>query len=74
MSINPEISALIHEIKNDTLLITSSHDRIMPQSVMEEMHEKIPNSTLKVVDKAGHSSPVSRAPEINKMIIEFLKK
>ena len=63
----------LHEIKNDTLLITSSHDRIMPQSVMEEMHGKIPNSTLKVVDKAGHASPLSRAPEINKMIIEFLK-
>ncbi|MFX1279023.1 MAG: alpha/beta fold hydrolase [Promethearchaeota archaeon] len=64
----------LHEIKNETLLITSSHDRIMPQSVMEEMHEKIPNSMLKIIDKAGHDSPLSRAPEINQMIIEFLKK
>jgi pimeloyl-ACP methyl ester carboxylesterase len=62
----------LHEIKNETLLITSSHDRITPQSVMVEMHEKIPNSTLKVINKAGHGSPRSRAPEINKMIIEFL--
>ncbi len=64
----------LHEIKNETLLITSSHDRITPQSVMVEMHEKIPNSTLKIIDKAGHVSPRSRAPEINKMIIEFLLK
>ena len=64
----------LHEIKNETLLITSSHDRITPQSVMEEMHERIPNSTLKLIDKAGHGSPRSRAPEINQMIIEFLKK
>ena len=63
----------LHNIKNDSLLIASSHDRIMPQSVMEEMHDRIPNSTLKVIDKAGHSSPLSRAPEINQMIIEFLK-
>jgi pimeloyl-ACP methyl ester carboxylesterase len=64
----------LHEIKNETLLITSSHDRITPQSVMVEMHEKIPNSTLKTIDKAGHASPRSRAPEINQIIIEFLKK
>jgi len=63
----------LHEIKNKTLLITSSHDRITPQSVMVEMHEKIPNSTLKVIDKAGHGSPRSRAPEINQMITKFLQ-
>ncbi|MHA2180760.1 MAG: alpha/beta fold hydrolase [Promethearchaeota archaeon] len=64
----------LHEIKNVTLLITSSHDRITPKSVMVEMHEKIPNSTLKIIDKAGHASPRSRAPEINQLITEFLKK
>ena len=63
----------LHEIKNETLLITSSHDRITPQSVMVEMHEKIPNSTLKIIDKAGHGSPRSRSPEINQLITEFLK-
>ncbi|MHA2037988.1 MAG: alpha/beta fold hydrolase [Promethearchaeota archaeon] len=63
----------LHEIKNETLLITSSHDRITPQSVMVEMHGKIPNSTLKIIDKSGHGSPRSRAPEINQLITEFLK-
>ena len=62
----------LHEIKNESLLIASTHDRIMPTKVMEEMHERIPNSTLKIIKKAGHNSPLSRAPEINKMIIEFL--
>ena len=40
---------------------------------MVEMHEKIPNSTLKVLDKAGHGSPKSRAPEVNNSIIDFLE-
>ena len=39
---------------------------------MTEMKDKIPNSTLKVIDKAGHASPLSRAPEVNKAIIDFL--
>ncbi|MFW9940265.1 MAG: alpha/beta fold hydrolase [Candidatus Thorarchaeota archaeon] len=64
----------LHEINNKTLLITATHDRITPRSVMEEINEKIPKSTLKIIDKAGHDSPLSRAPEINQMIIEFLKK
>jgi len=63
----------LSEIKNESLLITSSHDRVTPTAVMKEMHERIPNNTLKIIDKAGHDSPRSRAPEINKMIIDFLK-
>ena len=61
------------EIKNETLLIASSHDRVCPKSVMAEMDEKIPNSSLIVIDKAGHGSPRSRAPEVNKIIIDFLE-
>ena len=63
----------LSEIKNESLLITSTHDRVMPTAVMKEMHERIPNSTLKIMDKARHDSPLSRAPEINQMIIDFLK-
>ena len=62
----------LSEIKNKTLLITSTHDRVTPQSVMEEMHEKIPNSILKVFNQAAHNSPLSRAPEVNELIIDFL--
>jgi pimeloyl-ACP methyl ester carboxylesterase len=62
------------EIKNETLLIAASHDRFMPKFIMAEMQERIPNSMLKVIDKAGHGSPLSRAPEVNKIIIEFLQK
>jgi pimeloyl-ACP methyl ester carboxylesterase len=62
----------LHEIKNELLLIAATHDRVMSLAVMKEMHEAIPNSTLRIIDKAGHSSPKSRAPEINQMIIEFL--
>ncbi len=64
----------LHEIQNESLLITSTHDRVMPMAVMKEMHERIPNSTLKIIDKAGHDSPLSRAPEVNSIIIEFLTK
>ena len=63
----------LNEIKNKTLLLTASHDKLVPKFFMQQMHEKIPNSIFKVIDKAGHESHYSRAPEINQIIIKFLK-
>ena len=60
-------------IKNPTLILAASHDRLMSISSMEQIHEKIPNSTLVVIEKAGHSSPLEKTPEVNQNIIEFLK-
>ncbi len=63
----------LKEINNQTLLIAASHDRLTPQVTMEEMHQQIPNSSLTVIEKAGHYAPMTRTPEVNKAIIEFLK-
>ena len=60
-------------IKSPTLILTASHDRLIPKSTMEEIHEQIPNSKFIVIDKAGHSSPLEKAPEVNQVMIDFLK-
>ena len=62
----------LHEIKNETLLIAASHDRQIPVSVMNEMHRRIPNSELKVINEAGHFMTLSRASEVNEIILNFL--
>lgn len=59
-------------IKNETLILCGTHDRSTPQSMNELIHEKIPNSKLVIIEKAGHNSPIERAPEINQYIIDFL--
>ena len=63
----------LDQIKNKTLLIAASHDRLTPKSVMIEIHEKMLNSTLKVIENAGHFMTLSRAPEVNKIILDFLE-
>lgn len=63
----------LNEIKNKTLLIAASHDRQTPVSVMMEMSKKIPNSEIKIINEAGHFMTLSRAPEVNKMILDFLE-
>ncbi len=60
------------EIKHKTLLIAASHDRLIPLSVMQEINNLIPNSFLKVIQNSGHFMTQSKAPEVNKILIEFL--
>jgi len=64
----------LNTIKSPTLLITASNDKLTPKIAMEGIHEKIPNSKLVVIDKAGHSSPLEKAPEVNQTIIDFLNE
>ncbi len=62
----------LQKITQKTLLLTASHDVLVPKERMMEIHNLMPNSTLKVIEKAGHESHKSNAPEVNKTIIEFL--
>jgi pimeloyl-ACP methyl ester carboxylesterase len=64
----------LHQIKNPVLLLTASHDKVLPKTLTIEMHKIIPNNELKIIEKAGHASPREKAPEINKIIVDFLKK
>ena len=64
----------LKDIKNKTLLIAGSHDRLTPKVTMEEMHQEIPNNTFIVIDKTGHFAPMTMTPEVNKAIIDFLRK
>ncbi|MFX1298970.1 MAG: alpha/beta fold hydrolase [Promethearchaeota archaeon] len=61
------------QIKNKTLLLAASHDKLTPKYFVEQIHQRIDHSIFKVIDKAGHESHYSRAPEINKIILDFLE-
>ena len=39
----------------------------------EKIHELIPNSKFIIIKNAAHQSILEKAPEINKIIIDFLK-
>jgi len=63
----------IHEVQNDVLILTAEKDRISPKSVSIELNNKLKRSKLFVFD-GGHYFPLENAPEVNKMIIDFLMK
>jgi len=62
----------LHEIKAETLIIAGDKDRLASKLSSEQLHEKIPNSSLKVIP-GGHYVNLEKAPEINQLIIDFLK-
>lgn len=63
----------LNEIKNKSLLLAGSKDGLVPVMLMEEMHKRMPNSDLKVIQGAGHKLFLEAAPEVNNIIIDFLK-
>ena len=63
----------LHEINNETLILAASKDKLAGVYVAEQMNEQMPNSTLKILEDAGHEFYFSHAPEVNTMIVEFLK-
>lgn len=63
----------LHQIKNETLIIVGSKDTLTPVLSNEQIHEKLPNSSLKVIEGAGHKVFFENQPEVNPIIIDFLK-
>ncbi|GAH38312.1 unnamed protein product [marine sediment metagenome] len=56
------------------MLIAASNDKLSPKLVMDELNEKLPNSRIKFIDKAGHHLFLEYAPQVNKLILEFLNE
>ncbi len=64
----------LSEIKNPTIIIGGSNDRMSPKMVLDEMHEKLPNSRIEIIDKTGHHVFIEEALKVNELIINFLKE
>jgi pimeloyl-ACP methyl ester carboxylesterase len=81
MLIEDQIFRMIHEIKEydpsniscPTLIIGGRLDNFAPEQMSEKLHEMIPNSTLRIIDMAGHFAPAQRKEVINDLICDFIK-
>jgi 3-oxoadipate enol-lactonase len=65
----------LHEITQPTLILVGNEDRIiLGLHHSELLHEKIPNSTLKIIDNTGHGFAVEQSKKVNEIIYEFIKQ
>lgn len=82
MHIEDQIFRMIGEIKEydpssiqcPTLIIGGRLDNFAPEKMSEELHKKIPNSSLKILDMAGHFAPAQRKEIVNELICAFIKE
>ncbi len=62
----------LDRIQSETLIICASEDPITPKEQSNIIHENIKRSKLVEID-GMHSTPKEKAPEINKIILQFLE-
>ena len=66
-----DLSDLLPYIAVPTLLIWGQHDVRSPLNVARQLEEAIPDSTLVVIERAGHMSNLECPERVNAAVREF---
>ena len=64
----------LSQISKPTLIIGGSEDMLTPPWFQRYLHEKIENSTLKIIDGVGHLSMTEKPEKFNTILFEFLER
>ena len=62
----------LSKIRSETLVLTGSGDKLLPDSSSDVLKEKIPNSKLIKVPNANHGLHYENSEEFNKIVLDFL--
>ncbi len=69
-----DMTHVLSKIKIPTLIMIGENDNFTPLNSSRMMNEKITDSELKIIPKAGHISNLENIAEYNRNLTEFLKK
>jgi pimeloyl-ACP methyl ester carboxylesterase len=70
---NFDVRGKISEISFPTLIIVGAEDKLTPVKWSRYLNEMIPNSSLKIIESAGHMVMMEKPEELNQAIQNFLK-
>jgi 3-oxoadipate enol-lactonase len=62
----------LSKINVPTLILVGEHDAVTPPSAAKNMHDRIPNSKLHLIENAGHMSNLENPVMFNKHLTNFL--
>jgi pimeloyl-ACP methyl ester carboxylesterase len=63
----------LHEINIPVLIMVGKEDKITPVAAARQMHEKILNSKLEIIQQAGHLSNLEDPTAFNTHLVKFLE-
>lgn len=69
-----DMTHVLPQINIPSLIMVGENDNFTPLTSSQMMNEKIVDSELKIIPKAGHITNLENTPEFNKNLTEFLKK
>jgi 3-oxoadipate enol-lactonase len=67
-----ETCSRLEEIKIPTLILVGREDKITPVTAARFMHERIKNSTLTIIDHAGHLTNLENPADFNQELKRFV--
>jgi pimeloyl-ACP methyl ester carboxylesterase len=68
-----ETCTQLSEINIPVLIMVGKEDKITPIAAAQQMHEKIANSKLEIIQQAGHLSNLENATSFNTHLVKFLE-
>ena len=68
-----ETCTRLHEINIPVLIMVGKEDKITPIAAAQEMHEKIRDSTLHIIQHAGHLTNLENPAAFNFQLVKFLE-
>jgi pimeloyl-ACP methyl ester carboxylesterase len=68
-----ETCSRLQEINVPVLIMVGKEDKITPIAAAQQMHEKILNSKLEIIQHAGHLSNLENPPAFNTHLVKFLE-
>lgn len=74
MAERPDRSALLAGLRMPVLVITGSHDTLIPPAESEAMAAALPNGRLASIPGAGHLTCLEDPDAFNGLVLEFLRR
>lgn len=72
LSYRKETCSKLMHINVPTLILVGKEDKITPPDAAQWMHERIKESSMKIIEKAGHLSNLENPVEFNDQLRKFL--
>ena len=69
-----DVMEMISEISLPALILVGEQDIMTPVKYSNYLHEKLPNSTLHVIENAGHSVMLEQPEQFNAHVEEWMSK
>jgi pimeloyl-ACP methyl ester carboxylesterase len=69
---NPRLPHFLPRVTNPTLVVWGREDRVIPPICGEQYVRLLPNASLRIIERCGHSPAIERPDEFVRLVREFL--